>query len=92
MPRGHEATETGLAYAPRGEGGAEGQGSSVTPSKSSPGGLDDPHSAISINNAQYIVDNPWTHWGEANILKRTPVIHHQVFELQALKTTRTTVL
>ena len=56
------------------------------------GQLNDPHSAISINNAQHIVDNTWTNWGEWNIRERSPVIHHQVCELQALKTTRPTIL
>ena len=26
-----------------------------------------------------IVDNTWTHWGEGNIRKRNPMIHHQRF-------------
>ena len=52
--------------------------------------FNDPHSAININNAQHIVDKIWTLWGEGNIRKRTPVIHHQVCEVQAVKTTRPT--
>ena len=46
---------------------------------------------IGINNAQYI-HKTGTHWGEGHIRKRTPVIHHHVCDVQALKTTRTTVL
>ena len=52
--------------------------------------FNDPHSTIGIFNAQHIVDKIWRHWGVANIRKRTPVTHHKVCEVQALKTTRPT--
>ena len=54
--------------------------------------LNDRQSALSINNAQHKIDKTWTHWGEGSICKRTPVIHHHVCEVQALKTTRPTIL
>ena len=40
--------------------------------------LNDPHIVIGITNAQHIINKTWTHWGEGNMRKRTPVIHHQV--------------
>ena len=43
--------------------------------------LYDPHSVIGIRNTQHIVDKTWRHWGEANIRKRTAVIHHQVCDV-----------
>ena len=76
----------------RGGGVTKGQGSSVTPLQIITQQLNDLHSAIGINNAQHIVDEIRTHWGEANIRKKTQVIHHQVCEVQALKTTRPIVL
>ena len=53
--------------------------------------LNDPHNVIMIGNAQHVVDKTWTHWGEGNIRKRAPVIHHRVCDVQALKTTRPNV-
>ena len=54
--------------------------------------LNDPHGAMGINNTQHIVHQARRHWGEANIRKRTVVIHHQVCDVQAPKTKRPTVL
>ena len=55
------------------------------------GHLNDPHSTISINNAEHIVHKTGTHWDEGHIGKSTPVLHHQLHDVQALKTTTPTV-
>ena len=55
------------------------------------GRLNDPHSTISINNAEHIVHKTGTHWDEGHIGKSTPVLHHQLCNVQALKTTRPNV-
>ena len=45
------------------------------------GHLNDPHGAICIHNIQHIVDKTRRHWSEADIRKRTPVIHHHVCDV-----------
>ena len=50
----------------------------------------DPHSTIRINNAKDIVHKAGTHWDEGHIGKRTLVLHHQLRDVQTLKTTRPT--
>ena len=39
------------------------------------GRLNNPHSLISINNADHIVHKTGTHWDKGHIGKRTPVLH-----------------
>ena len=56
------------------------------------GRLSDPHSAISINNIEHIVHRTGTHGDEGNIGKRTSVLHRDLPDVQAFKTTRPTVL
>ena len=55
------------------------------------GRLYDPHSTISINNAEHIVHKTGIHWDEGHIGKTTPVLHDQLCDVQALNTTRPTV-
>ena len=54
------------------------------------GRFNDPHRTISINNAEHILHEIATHWDEGHIGKSTPVLHHQLRGVQALKTTRPT--
>ena len=55
------------------------------------GRFNDPHGTISFNNMEHIVHKTGTHWDEGYIGKSTPVLHHQLRGVQALKTTRPTV-
>ena len=56
-----------------GGGGSGGQGSSITLHIIT-GHFNDPHNAISINNAEHIVHKTQTHWDEGHIGKRTSVL------------------
>ena len=49
------------------------------------GRLNDPHSTISINNAEHIVHKTGTHWDKGHIGKSTLVLHHLLRDVQALK-------
>ena len=51
-----------------------------------------PAQAININNAEHIVHKTGTHWDEGHIGNRTSVLHRELRDVQALKTTRPTVL
>ena len=59
--------------------------------KCSAGCFYDPHSTIRISNAEHIVHKTGTRWDEGNIGKRTSVLHRQLRDAQALKTTRPTI-
>ena len=52
------------------------------------GRLNNPQSTISINYARHIVHKIGTHWDEGHTGKSTPVLHHQLRDVQALKTTQ----
>ena len=54
--------------------------------------LNNPHGAISINDADHIVHKTGTHWHEGHIAKRTSVLHHDLRGVEALKATKPTVL
>ena len=56
------------------------------------GNSNDPHSAISINNTEHIAHNTGTNWDEGHIGKRISVLHRDLRDVQALKTTRPIVL
>ena len=41
---------------------------------------------ISIKNAEHVVHKTGTHWDEGHIGKSTPVLHHHLRDVEALKT------
>ena len=55
------------------------------------GCFNDPHSTVNINTTEHIVYKTATDWDEEHIGKRTSVLHRQLCDVQALKTTRPTV-
>ena len=74
---GHEATETGLAYAPVSQahghnhiaGGGGGLGHTL---HIITGRLNDLHTMININNAEHTVHKSGNHWDRGHIGKSTP--------------------
>ena len=50
------------------------------------GRFNNPQSTSSSNNAEHIVHKTGTYWDEGHIGKRTSVLHHQLRDVQALKT------